>query len=72
MKNLVRSFFLIMVVLIAGFSALPALAQSTNGNNPIISAEVDRDYVSTDETVMLTRTVIVLGSSPSKPQVPSF
>jgi hypothetical protein len=61
-----------MVVLVAGFSAMPALAQSTNGNNPIITAEVDRDHVSTDETVILTITVNVLGSSPSKPQLPSL
>ena len=72
MKNLVRSFILIMVVLVAGFSAIPALAQSTNGNNPIITAEVDRDHVSTDETMMLTITVNVLGSNPSKPQLPSL
>jgi len=72
MKNLVRSFILIMVVLVAGFSAMPALAQSTNGNNPIITAKVDRDHVSTDETVMLTITVNVLGSNPSKPQLPSL
>ncbi len=70
MKNLVRSFILIMVMLVAGFYAMPALAQSTNGNNPIINAEVDRDHVSTDESVMLTITVNVLGSSPSKPQLP--
>jgi hypothetical protein len=72
MKNLVRSFILIMVLLVAGFNAIPALAQSTYGNNPIITAEVDRDHVSTDETVMLTITVNVLGSSPSKPQLPSL
>jgi len=72
MKNLVRSFILIMVMLVTGFSAIPALAQSTDGNNPIITAEVDRDHVSTDETVMLTITVNVLGSSPSKPQMPSL
>ena len=72
MKNLVRSFLLIMVVLVAGFSAMPALAQSTNGNNPIITAEVDRDHVKTDETEMLNITVNILGSSPSKPQLPSL
>ena len=72
MKNLVRCFILIIVMLVAGFSALPALAQSNNGNNPIITAEVDRDHVSTDETVMLTITVNVLGSSPSKPLLPSL
>jgi hypothetical protein len=72
MKNLVRSFILIMVMLVTGFSAMPALAQSTNGNNPIINAEVDRDHISTDETVMLTITVNVLGSNLSKPQMPSL
>ena len=72
MKNLVRSFILIMVVLMAGFSAIPALAQSTSGNNAIITAEVDRDHVSTDETMVLTITVNVLGSSPPKPQLPSL
>jgi hypothetical protein len=61
-----------MVVLVAGFNAIPALAQFNNGNNPIITAEVDRDHVSTDETVMLTITVNVLGSNPSKPQLPSL
>jgi hypothetical protein len=61
-----------MVMLVAGFIAMPALAQSTNGNNPIITAEVDRDHVSTDETVMLTITVNILGSSPTQPQLPSL
>jgi len=72
MKNLVRSFILIMVLLVAGFNAIPALAQSNNGNNPIITAVVDRVHVSTDETVMLTITVDLSGSSPSKPQLPSL
>jgi hypothetical protein len=72
MKNIVRSFILIMVLLVAGYYAVPALAQSKNGNNPIITAEVDRDHVSTDETVMLTITLDVMGSSPSKPQLPSL
>ncbi|MFC2042728.1 BatD family protein [Chloroflexota bacterium] len=70
MKKLVRSFILIMVLLVAGFNAMPAFAQSNSGNNPTITAEVDRYHVSTDETVMLTITVDVKGSSPSKPQLP--
>ena len=72
MKNLIRSFILITVLLVAGFNAMPAFAQSNNGNNPTITAEVDRYHVSTDETVMLTVTVDVIGSSPSKPQLPSL